>query len=1107
MKFRKWMYLGGIISALLTGQMVQADTITAEPAKLVLQNQTENAGQLTVGLEGGQAKLRFATGGRIFQSVKARIWTLEDYSDLVEVPLSIDESGQFVAVFQGETFIGSKKYFVDIEAIDQTGAVYELKDYSFDWQVDSSTTSQLQTTTTSQMTTGEPTSAATTTSETPIQETSSFEAVQEVAKGNLKIQPNVAAGTIDITVYNLSNTSGIRTVKLPVWTEENGQDDLFWYVANRQADGTYKVKIDKKYHKNEMGLYNIHLYYEDNSGHLIGVTSSTATLSASGKLSIQNVNHSAGTFDVIIQQVASPVTIKAVKVPVWTTEGGQDDIQWYTATRQADGTYKVSIDKKNHKNGSGEYNIHLYYEFQNAPTQGIATVQTTLTLPTTGRLSIANQNVSKGSFDVIVSNVKSSQSIKSVKIPVWTEAGGQDDIRWYVANRQADGTYKATVQTSNHKNGLGIYQVHLYYEYSNGQIEGVATTQTSLSNQGSIKVSNLDQQAGSFDLIISNVSAITSIKSVKVPVWTEAGGQDDIRWYTATKRADGTYQVNIQKSNHKNGLGVYQAHLYYELTNGQLVGITGTTATLSTKSSAQISFANINRQAGTFDVVISKAVFASEIQHVQVPIWTEAGGQDDIRWYTATKQADGNYRLTVDSKNHKDGRGDYQVHLYFNYKNGQTEGITSTKFTLPEGDAAGNVTFSNQNQVVGSFDIIVSGIVAPKGLEAVQVPVWSDMNGQDDIQWYTAIKQANGTYKVTVEARNHKYHSGIYHVHAYLKQKDGSLVGVAQTKTAVSISQTGVSAKVSIQNIDNTYGYFNVIVSNIFAPAGVTKVQVPVWSSVNGQNDIIWYEAYRQPNGDYQATIRLGNHRYETGTYNAHVYIDSGGQQYGVGTSTANVTFTKKTGQAFIDISSHNGYLSVADYNALKVQGIYGVVVKLTEGTSYFNPYAPDQIKNAQAAGLKVSVYHYSHFTSTSTAQEEARYFADAAKRLGLAKNIVMVNDIEEYKSRDNINANMKAWEAEMRRLGYNNLIHYTGASWIDVNNLGYSGPIKTGEFGLSNFWVAQYPYINGMPVEQARRMAYYAATAAWQFTSRALLLQNRPYFDLNIDYTGRFTQ
>ena len=370
-----------------------------------------------------------------------------------------------------------------------------------------------------------------------------------------------------------------------------------------------------------------------------------------------------------------------------------------------------------------------------------------------------------------------------------------------------------------------------------------------------------------------------------------------------------------------------------------------------------------------------------------------------------------------------------------------------------------------------------------------------------------AKAQADGTYKVTVQASNHKYSTGTYQVHLYLKQKDGSTTGLGQTQTAVSITEKGVKANVAIEQIDNTFGYFNVVVSNIFAPSGVTKVQIPVWSSVNGQNDIIWYEAYKQPNGNYQATVRLSNHRYETGTYNAHAYIESKGQLHGVGAASANVTYTKKSGHAFIDVSSHNGYLSVADYNALKVQGIYGVVVKLTEGTSYFNPYAPDQIKNAQAAGMKISVYHYSHFTSASTAQAEARYFADAAKRLGLSSNIVMVNDIEEYETRTNINENMKAWEAEMRRLGYHNLIHYTGASWIDINNLGYAGPIRTGDFGISNFWVAQYPYVNGMPVEQARLMAYHAAAAAWQFTSRALLLQGRPYFDMNIDYTGRFTQ
>ena len=1112
LKFKKWMYLAGLFSALAAGQWVQADTIVAEPSRLVLQGQAEkieSQGQLTVSLEADVARLTFATEGQQFQSVTAKVWSVENQSDIVELSLELDEKNQFVADFKPTQLVASQKYFVDIQAVDQAGAIYELRDYSFEWQVDSPSTTQASTTEWVESTTrNTTTSVETTTNEKQVQEPTTLTAVQEVAKGTLTIQhQNAGTGKFDIIISNVSNSSGVRAVKLPVWTEENGQDDLRWYTATRQANGTYKVTIDKKDHKNGTGIYNVHLYYEDTSGKLIGVATARTNFAATGKLSIQNLNPTAGTFDIIIQQVSSPHAIRSVVVPVWTNEGGQDDIRWYTATRQADGSYKVSINKKDHKNGSGEYHIHLYYEYQNAPTQGISTATTSLAIPTSGHLTIRNQDPSKGSFDVIVSNVKSSKAIKSVKVPVWTEQGGQDDIQWYTATQQADGTYKVTVLSSRHKNGVGTYQIHLYYEYSNGELQGVAATQTTLTNQGDIKVVNLNQETGSFDVIVSNVSSTTNLKSVKIPVWSEDGAQDDIQWYTATKQADGTYKVTVLKSNHKNSVGTYQIHLYYEFANGQLSGVTSTTATFNTKSTAQLSFTNINHQAGTFDVLISKLAFTSEIQSIKVPVWTEAGGQDDIQWYTATRQSDGNYRITVDSKNHKNGRGDYQIHLYFHYKNGKSEGITSSKFTLLDAQPAGKIAIQNYNQEVGSFDVVISDVVAPKGLEQIQVPVWSEQNGQDDIQWYTASRQADGTFKVTVEASNHKYSTGLYHIHLYLKQKDGSLIGVAQAKTNVAMNQTAVRAKVTIQDIDNTYGYFSVVVSNIFAPKGVTKVQIPVWSSVNGQNDIIWYEAYKQPNGNYHAMVRLGNHQYETGTYNAHVYLESNGQLHGVGATTANVTYTKKTGQAFVDVSSHNGYLSVADYNALKVQGVYGVVVKLTEGTSYFNPQAPDQIKNAQAAGLKVSVYHYSHFTSASSAQAEARYFADAARRLGLPQNIVMVNDIEEYKSRENINANMKAWEAEMRRLGYNNLIHYTGASWIDINNLGYAGPIRTREFGISNFWVAQYPYVNGMSVEQARRMAYHAAAAAWQFTSRAALLRNRPYFDLNIDYTGRFTQ
>lgn len=508
---------------------------------------------------------------------------------------------------------------------------------------------------------------------------------------------------------------------------------------------------------------------------------------------------------------------------------------------------------------------------------------------------------------------------------------------------------------------------------------------------------------------------------------------------------------------------------------------------------------------GTFDVTVTNVPASSQIKGIQVAVWSDKYGQDDLKWYPLVRQSNGSYRLTVDNKNHKNDTGDYHVHLYYQLANGEAAGIAMGKTNLPHIRLSGTIAIQNQNNRIGTFDVVVSNVASPDGVDAVLVPVWSNKNGQDDLRWYTATKQANGTYKVQVSASNHGYDVGLYQVHLYIKQKNGQTVGVTSSQTEVTITDTTPRAKIRIENINNTYGLFDVIVSDIFAPQGVESVKIPVWGSTKDQNDLQWYEAVKQPDGTYRVTVRLSHHQYETGIYNAHLYMVSGKQQYGLGGTTAKVYYTRKADKAFVDVSSHNGALSVADYRTLLEKGISGVVVKLTEGTSYQNPYAQSQIKNAQAAGLKVSVYHYSHFTDRQSAQAEARYFINFAQTLGLAKNTVMVNDIEEHKTRKNINANMKDWEAEMRRLGYNNLVHYTGASWIDVNTLGYAGPIQTGQFGIGNFWVAQYPY-QTMSFDQAKAMGLHAGAAAWQYTSTAQLLPGRPAFDVNIDYTGRFT-
>ena len=57
--------------------------------------------------------------------------------------------------------------------------------------------------------------------------------------------------------------------------------------------------------------------------------------------------------------------------------------------------------------------------------------------------------------------------------------------------------------------------------------------------------------------------------------------------------------------------------------------------------------------------------------------------------------------------------------------------------------------------------------------------------------------------------------------------------------------------------------------------------------------------------------------------------------------------------KTFIDVSSHNGDISVDDYRALARQGVGGVVVKLTEDTWYNNPKAPSQVRNAHPSCTK----------------------------------------------------------------------------------------------------------------------------------------------------------
>ena len=403
--------------------------------------------------------------------------------------------------------------------------------------------------------------------------------------GNLTINNQTSNG-FDVVVTNVSGGGKeVKEVRVPIWSDKNGQDDLTWYHADKQSDGSYKVHVDTASHKGDAGTYSVHLYYMLN-GKRTYITETKATVPQStesqvtGKLTISN--QTSNGFDVVVTNVSGGgKEVKEVRVPIWSDKNGQDDLTWYHADKQSDGSYKVHVDTASHKGDAGTYSVHLYYMLNGKRTyitETKATVPQSTESQVTGKLTISNQT--SNGFDVVVTNVSGGgKEVKEVRVPIWSDKNGQDDLTWYHADKQSDGSYKVHVDTASHKDDAGTYSVHLYYMLNGKRTyitETKATVNPAVESRltGKLNIENMTENG--FDVVITDVSgAGKAIQEVLVPVWSDKDGQDDLKWPSASKQADGSYKTHVSISDHKNNHGDYTVHLYYKI-DGKLQGVGGT---------------------------------------------------------------------------------------------------------------------------------------------------------------------------------------------------------------------------------------------------------------------------------------------------------------------------------------------------------------------------------------------------------------------------------------------------------------------------------------------------------------------------------------------------
>lgn len=192
-----------------------------------------------------------------------------------------------------------------------------------------------------------------------------------------------------------------------------------------------------------------------------------------------------------------------------------------------------------------------------------------------------------------------------------------------------------------------------------------------------------------------------------------------------------------------------------------------------------------------------------------------------------------------------------------------------------------------------------------------------------------------------------------------------------------------------------------------------------------------------------------------------------------------------------VDVSNYNGDMTVANFqDMINNYGVKAMVTKISEGTSFKDSVAANNIKTAQAAGLYVNGYHYARYSTVSGAIAEADYSAKIAQADGLPAGAVLATDVESSEqsglSKAQNDANNQAFMTEVAKYGYRSTI-YTMGSWV--------GTVMT----VSSGWIASYP-------TNATDLQWYATNHGWQWSSTYQFDGSYGNFDVSQLYDNFFT-
>lgn len=292
----------------------------------------------------------------------------------------------------------------------------------------------------------------------------------------------------------------------------------------------------------------------------------------------------------------------------------------------------------------------------------------------------------------------------------------------------------------------------------------------------------------------------------------------------------------------------------------------------------------------------------SGVNSVNVAVWTDYNGQDDLKWYPMSNCWGNTYRAYIPLSDHHNERGLYINDVYSSDNVENTGCLGRATITpIPDRDASIQLVDSNLNTVnsitmeagttwYGYVKALNTGSLTWTYREHYRLG-W-DGTTFPDHAWRSELSNdvANGqTYYFPVSLCTHSV--GNYKLHYQMLQEGITWFGneIDIPVYVVDTAKPTITAYVEHANQDG----YDVIATATDSGSGINKVQCPTWTTAgpnSGQDDLVsnWeanpkVQAQNIGNNQYKFHVNIADHNNERDTYVTDVYAyDKVGNQQSV---------------------------------------------------------------------------------------------------------------------------------------------------------------------------------------------------------------------------------